>query len=154
MLFRSQMGEVEVPQPGELLLEGLGRALQVFQPIERGLDTAAPETMQLTPAEAFVLVRTAASQLRDVGVGVVLPPSLSGGLASRLGLAITAELPEKSRGFTLGETLDWHWEFMIGGVTLNLRDLEKLSAKRSPLVQHKGAWIELRPLDLKNAEKF
>jgi hypothetical protein len=110
--------------------------------------------MQLTPAEAFVLVRTAASQLRDVGVGVVLPPSLSGGLASRLGLAITAELPEKSRGFTLGESLVWHWEFMIGGVTLTLRDLERLQTKRSPLVQHKGAWIELRPSDLRNAERF
>ena len=148
------LGEIQLEQPGALLLEGLGRALLAFEPIERGLDAATPETMQLTPAEAFVLVRTAASRLRDVGVGVVLPPSLSGGLASRLGLAITAELPEKSRGFTLGETLEWRWEFMIGGVTLNLRDLEKLAAKRSPLVQHKGAWIELRPLDLKNAEKF
>ena len=148
------LGEIQLEQPGALLLEGLGRALLAFEPIERGLDAATPEAMQLTPAEAFVLVRTAASRLRDVGVGVVLPASLSGGLASRLGLAITAELPEKSRGFTLGETLEWRWEFMIGGVTLNLRDLEKLAAKRSPLVQHKGAWIELRPLDLKNAEKF
>ncbi len=148
------LGEVRVEQPGALLLEGLGRALTVFEPIERGLDAATPEAMQLTPAEAFVLVRTAAAQLRDVGVGVVLPPSLSGGLASRLGLAITAELPEQSRGFTLGESLTWNCEFMIGGVTLNLRDLEKLAAKRSPLVQHKGVWIELRPLDLKNAEKF
>ena len=149
-----QLGEIAVPQPGELLLEGLGRALTVFEPIERGLDSATPATMQLTPAEAFVLVRTAAARLRDVGVGVVLPPSLSGGLASRLGLAIVAELPSQSRGFTLGESLEWSWEFMIGGVTLNLRDLEKLSAKRSPLVQHKGAWIELRPSDLKNAERF
>jgi superfamily II DNA or RNA helicase len=148
------LGEIQLEQPGALLLEGLGRALLAFEPIERGLDAATPEAMQLTPAEAFVLVRTAASRLRDVGVGVVLPASLSGGLASRLGLAITAELPEKSRGFTLGETLEWRWEFMIGGVTLNLKDLEKLAAKRSPLVQHKGAWIELRPLDLKNAEKF
>ncbi len=149
-----QMGEIAVAQPSELLLEGMGRALTVFEPIERGLDSATPEAMQLTPAEAFVLVRTGAHQLRDVGVGVVLPASLSGGLASRLGLAITAELPEKSRGFTLGETLSWEWEFMIGGVTLSLRDLDRLSAKRSPLVQHKGAWIELRPLDLKNAQKF
>ena len=149
-----QLGEISVPQPGELLLEGLGRALTVFEPIERGLDSATPEGMQLTPAEAFVLVRTAAARLRDVGVGVVLPASLSGGLASRLGLAIVAELPSQSRGFTLGESLEWNWEFMIGGVTLNLRDLEKLSAKRSPLVQHKGAWIELRPSDLKNAERF
>jgi superfamily II DNA or RNA helicase len=148
------LGEIAVPQPSQLLLEGLGRALTVFEPIERGLDSATPERMQLTPAEAFVLVRTAANQLRDVGVGVLLPPSLSGGLASRLGLAITAELPAKSRGFTLGESLDWHWELMIGGVTLTLKDLERLQAKRSPLVQHKGAWIELRPSDLRNAERF
>ncbi len=148
------LGEIAVPQPGQLLLEGLGRALTVFEPLERGLDSATPEAMQLTPAEAFVLVRTAAAQLRDVGVGVLLPPSLSGGLASRLGLAITAELPTKSRGFTLGESLDWSWELMIGGVTLTLRDLERLQAKRSPLVQHKGAWIELRPSDLRNAERF
>ncbi|MEI7665613.1 MAG: DEAD/DEAH box helicase [Synechococcaceae cyanobacterium ELA263] len=149
-----QLGEVEVNQPGELLLEGMGRALQVFEPITRGLDAAAPETMELTPAEAFVLVRTAASQLRDVGVGVVLPPSLSGGLASRLGLSIEAELPAGSRGFSLGEGLDRKWELMIGGVTLSLKDLERLQAKRSPLVQHKGAWIELRPSDLKNAGRF
>jgi hypothetical protein len=149
-----QLGEVEVSQPGELLLEGMGRALQVFEPIERGLDAAAPETMHLAPAEAFVLVRTAAARLRDVGVGVVLPPSLSGGLASRLGLAIEAELPAASRGFSLGEGLTWTWDLMIGGVTLSLKDLERLAAKRSPLVQHKGAWIELRPSDLKNAERF
>ncbi len=43
---------------------------------------------------------------------------------------------------------------MIGGVTLTLKELERLAGKRSPLVQHKGAWIELRPSDLKNAEKF
>jgi len=148
------LGEIAVPQPSQLLLEGLGRALTVFEPIERGLDSATPERMQLTPAEAFVLVRTAAAQLRDVGVGVLLPPSLSGGLASRLGLAIKAELPSQSRGFTLGESLAWSWELMIGGVTLTLKDLERLQAKRSPLVQHKGAWIELRPSDLRNAERF
>ena len=149
-----QLGEVKVEQPGEVLLEGLGRALTVFPPIERGLESATPESMQLTPAEAFVLVRTAARQLRDAGLGVDLPASLSGGLASRLGLAIKAELPERSTGFTLGESLSWSWDLMIGGVTLTLRELERLSGKRSPLVRHKGAWIELRPNDLKNAERF
>ena len=64
-----QLGEIPVEHPGEVLLEGMGRALTVFEPIERGLDSATPEAMQLTPAEAFVLVRTAARQLRDVGVG-------------------------------------------------------------------------------------
>ena len=149
-----QLGDVLVEQPGEVLLEGLGRALTVFPPIERGLESATPDMMQLTPAEAFVLVRTAARELRDAGLGVDLPPSLSGGLASRLGLAIKAELPESSRGFTLGESLTWSWDLMIGGVTLTLRELERLAGKRSPLVRHKGAWIELRPNDLRNAERF
>ncbi|MCP4502457.1 MAG: ATP-dependent helicase, partial [Deltaproteobacteria bacterium] len=130
-----QLGEIKVDHPSEVLLEGMGRALTVFQPIERGLDSATPESMQLTPAEAFVLVRTAARQLRDVGVGVDLPASLSGGLASRLGLAIKAELSERSRGFTLGENLDWSWELMIGAVTLTLRELERRSGQRSPLVR-------------------
>ncbi len=149
-----QLGEVRVDRPGEVLLEGLGRALTVFSAIERGLDSATPETMHLTPAEAFVLVRTAAAQLRDAGVGVELPPSLSGGLASRLGLSIKAELSERSKGFALGDTLDWAWELMIGGVTLNLKELERLAGKKSPLVKHKDSWIELRPNDLKIAEQF
>tara|TARA_Y100001968_G_scaffold331657_1_gene387025 strand:- start:9992 stop:11947 length:1956 start_codon:yes stop_codon:yes gene_type:complete len=110
--------------------------------------------MELSPAEAFVLVRTAASKLRDIGVGVELPASLSGGLASRLGIGIKAELLEASEGFTLGETLRWDWEFMIGGIKLTLHELENLAKQKSPLVNHKGAWIELRPNDLKNAEKF
>lgn len=149
-----QIGEIRVDNPSQVLLEGMGRALTVFPPIERGLETATPQSMKLSPAEAFVLVRTAAVQLRDVGVGVELPVSLSGGLASRLGLAIKAELSEKSRGFTLGETLVWSWELMIGGVRLTLKELEILAGKKSPLVRHKGAWLELRPNDLKNAEKF
>ena len=147
-----QLGEVKSNNPAKSA-EGLGR-LHRFPPIERGLESATPEAMQLTPAEAFVLVRTAARQLRDAGLGVDLPASLSGGLASRLGLTIKAELPERSSGFTLGESLSWSWDLMIGGVTLTLRELERLSGKRSPLVRHKGAWIELRPNDLKNAERF
>jgi superfamily II DNA or RNA helicase len=149
-----QLGDINVAEPAELLLEGLGRALVAFEPLGRGLETATPEQMQLAPAEAFVLVRTATARLRDVGVGVVLPASLSGGLASRLGLAIKAELPSGATGFSLGEDLEWSWELMIGGVLISLKELERLQAKRSPLVQHKGAWLELRPADLRNAEKF
>jgi hypothetical protein len=152
------LGEVTLDQPGALLLEGLGRALQVFEPIERGLDAAAPEAMQLTPAEAFVLVRTAATRLRDVGVGVVLPASLSGGLASRLGLAMEAELPERSRGFTLGESLNWSWQFrpcvkvllMWWHLTIGLLNLGKLPMNLFKLRTHRpfkpGCKLNFKPL--------
>ena len=123
----------------------MGRALTVFQPIERGLDSATPESMQLTPAEAFVLVRTAARQLRDVGVGVDLPPSLSGGLASRLGLAIKAELSERPRGVPPGENIAWRWELMIGGVTLTWRELERSAGTLSglgPCPRARPRWVD------------
>ncbi len=149
-----QLGEIRVDKPAEILLEGMGRALAIFQPLERGLEGATPELMQLTPNEAFVLIRTAAAQLRNIGIGVILPPSLSGGLASRLGLSIKAELSDTSIGFALGESLTWSWELMIGGITLSLKELKLLTGKQSPLVQYNGEWLELRPNDLKNAERF
>ena len=149
-----QLGDIKIDHPSEIFLEGLGRALSVFETLERGLETPTPDGMELSPAEAFVLIRTASTKLRDIGIGVELPENLSGGLASRLGLAIKAELNEKSYRFALGESLDWSWELMIGGIQLSLKELEHLMKKKSPLVQYKGIWFELRPNDLKNAEKF
>ncbi|MXY61845.1 MAG: DEAD/DEAH box helicase [Synechococcus sp. SB0665_bin_28] len=148
------IGEIPVEKPSQLLLEGLGRALSAFEPLERGLEGATPSSMSLTPAEAFVLVRTASRRLRDLGVGVKLPATLSGGLAGRMGLAIQADLPPESRGFSLGESLQWRWTLMIGGQPITLNQLERLSAQKSPLVNHGGQWVELRPGDVKAAEKF
>lgn len=148
------IGEIPVEKPSQLLLEGLGRALAAFDPLQRGLEEAAPSGMPLAPAEAFVLVRTACRRLRDLGVGVVLPASLSGGLAGRLGLAITADLPPESRGYSLGESLQWSWSLMIGGEPLTLKQLELLVARKSPLVNHAGQWVELRPNDIRSAKRF
>ncbi len=146
--------DITIEEPNEILLEGLGRALKYFPTIERGLENSMPNSMELSPTEAFLLIRTATTNLRNIGISVILPPSLSNGLASRLGIAIKAELPENSQGVMLIENLDWSWELMIGGITLTMKELERLSMKNSPLVRHKDTWIELRPNDLKNAEKF
>lgn len=148
------IGEIPVDQPSQLLLEGLGRALSAFAPLERGLEGATPSSMSLTPAEAFVLIRTASRRLRDLGVGVKLPATLSDGLAGRMGLAIQADLPPESQGFSLGESLQWRWTLMIGGQPITLNQLERLSAQKSPLVNHGGQWVELRPGDIKAAETF
>ncbi len=148
------IGEIKVLEPSEILLEGLGRALNIFPAIERGLEDPTPHSMQLSPAEAFIFIKTATNQLRDNGIGVILPESLSSGFSSRLGLTINAELKEKFKGAIAGESLDWSWELMIGGIGLNMKELEVLEKKNSPLVNHKGTWIELRPNDLKKVQQF
>ncbi len=149
-----EIGEIKVTHPSEILLEGLGRALKIFPAIERGLETPTPQVMQLSPAEAFVFIKTASQQLRDNGIGVILPKSLSKGVSSRLGITIKAELKERSNGAKPGENLDWSWDLRIGGIDLTLQELQILGKKKSPLINHKGTWIELRPNDLKNVEKF
>ncbi|KGG16904.1 MULTISPECIES: DEAD/DEAH box helicase [unclassified Prochlorococcus] len=149
-----EIGEVKIAQPSEILLEGLGRALNIFPTIERGLESATPHMMQLSPVEAFILIKTASKKLRDAGIGVILPKSLSKGLSNRLGLTINAELKEASKGAMAQEQLDWSWELMIGGLPLTMKELEGLAKKKSPLVNHKDTWIELRPNDLKNVEIF
>ncbi len=149
-----KIGNIKIEEASEILLEGLGRTLKYFPVIERGLEIPTPTGVKLSPAEAFVLIKTAAAKLRDCGVGVILPKSLSKGLASRLGITITAELKENSQGTMLREKLQWNWEFMIGGIKLTIQELARLSNKKSPLLNHKGTWIELRPNDKKNTEEF
>ncbi len=145
---------IKIEKPSELLLEGLGRTLTIFPAIERGLESPMPNETELSSAEAFLLIRTEAKKLRDLGISVLLPTSLSKGLANRLGITIKAELKESSKGAMLDESLSWNWKLMIGGTNLTMHELEELAQKKSPLLNHKGTWIELRPNDLKNAEKF
>ncbi len=149
-----EIGHIIIEQPSVLLLEGLGRTLNIFPAIEKGLETATPIASKLSPAEAFVLIKKTSHQLRDIGISVILPKSLSKGLASRLGISINAELQANSTGTFLGENLDWNWELMIGGMTLSMKEFTSLTKKNSPLVNHKGTWVELRSQDLKNAERF
>ena len=96
-----QLGEVKVNNPAKSW-EGLGRA----SPSSRrssGVRECHTETMQLTPAEAFVL-RTAARQLRDAGLGVDLPGSLGWPADSASQSGGTARTIER---FHPGESLSW-----------------------------------------------
>ncbi len=149
-----QIRDIRIHDASEILLEGLGRTLKLFPILEKGLESPTPTEVKLTPQEAFVFIKTAAKKLRDCGVGVILPESLSKGLASRLGITIQAELKDNSKGTLLGESLQWTWELMIGGKKLSIKELSILANKKSPLLNHKGTWIELRPNDQKHSEEF
>ncbi|WP_269622111.1 DEAD/DEAH box helicase [Prochlorococcus marinus] len=149
-----QIGSINIQRPSEILLEGLGRAIHVFPTIERGLEVPNPNSMQLSADEALLLIKTSSAKLRDIGISIILPKSLSKGLASRLGIAIQAELIDRSQGKILGEKLNWSWELMIGGIKLNMQKLNIFAQKNSTLFNHKGTWFQLRPNDLDNVEKF
>ena len=59
--------------PQERLLEDLGKAVEIFPPLERGLDTARPIGCHVTMEEAYTFLMESSILLQESGFGVLLP---------------------------------------------------------------------------------
>jgi len=132
--------------PQERLLAGLGHASRLFAPIERSLQTAAPESSPLDVVEAQTLIREGAALLQASGFGVLVP-ALQKKLALRLRLGSEARPSPGSTASTLNwdRLVDYDWQLSIGDETLSRAEFEALAALKEPIVQVRGQWIELQP---------
>ncbi len=146
-----------IAAPQETLLEGLGRATQLYPILESSLDAPAPTGCDLTPVQAYQFIKLVVRRLEDAGLSIQIPESLRGTqIANRLGLKINAQLPNKgnNKGVGLQQLLHFRWELTIGGQTLNKEDFERLAAQEVPLVEINGEWVELRATDIDAAREF
>lgn len=146
---------IELPQ--ETLLRGLGLASRLMPSIESSLETPSPQFCRLNPLQAYEFIKNGAWRFQDSGLGVILPPSLANrdGWASRLGLSVRAETPQiaKKERLSLQSLLNFKWELSIGGQKLSKKEFDKLVALNTPLVEINGEWVELRPIDIKSADR-
>ncbi len=145
--------------PQETLLGNLGRAARLYAPIRESLKQPNPTRCVLDPIQAYQFIKASAWQLQDNGFGVLLPPGLSQTAedgASRLGLKVQAEVPERQQRQRLGlqSLLNFKWELAIAGETLTAAEFEKLINQGSPIVEINGKWVELNPQDVKSAKQF
>lgn len=145
--------------PQETLLGNLGRAARLYEPIRESLKQPNPTGCTLDPIQAYQFLKASAWQLQDNGFGVQLPPGLSQTAedgASRLGLKVQAEVPERQQRQRLGlqSLLNFKWELAIAGETLTAAEFEKLINQGSPIVEINGKWVELNPQDVKSAKQF
>ena len=145
--------------PQETLLGNLGRAARLYEPIRESLKQPNPTHCVLDPIQAYQFIKASAWQLQDNGFGVLLPPGLSQTAedgASRLGLKVQAEVPERQQRQRLGlqSLLNFKWELAIAGETLTAAEFEKLINQGSPIVEINGKWVELNPQDVKSAKQF
>jgi SNF2 family DNA or RNA helicase len=145
--------------PQETLLAGLGRAARLYEPIRDSLQQPHPTHCDLDPIQTYQFIKAAAWQLQDNGFGVELPPGLalsSDDGASRLGLKVEAQVPQRQQQQRLGlkSLLNFKWELAIAGETLTAEEFEKLINQGSPIVEINGKWVELRPQDVKSAKQF
>jgi SNF2 family DNA or RNA helicase len=146
-----------IAAPQEALLEGLGRATQLYPILEPSLDAPAPTGCDLTPVQAYQFIKLVVRRLEDAGLSIQLPESLRGTqIANRLGLKINAQLPNQgnNKGVGLQQLLHFRWELTIGGQTLSKVEFERLAAQEIPLVEINGEWVELRGSDIEAAREF
>ena len=156
---------LRLESPQELLLRELGRASRLYLPLERALDGAQPEMVELTTKQAHQFLREVRPLLLEEGVSVEAPgwwDSPAARLGVRLQIESDPTTPDPaapgdhsaSSSFGLGAMVDYHWRIAVGDTALSVEDLERLANENTPLVRVAGRWIEIRPRDVKAAAKF
>ena len=149
-----KIGDRTIENPQETLLKGLGLATRIYDPIRGSLNRSQPVKCLLNPIQVYEFIRAIAWQLRDNGLGVIMPPGLTNDNSEqRLGIKMTASVPQKKgERLSLQSMLKYKLEIAVGDRTVSKRDFKKLLAQKSPIVEIDGQWIALQPSDVKAAQ--
>lgn len=146
--------------PLETLLEALGRAAQLFPPIAAALQGAHPDSVELSPEEAWQFLGVGATSLSEAGFGVMVPGELTASGQRRLRLKMriggtkkVAGVVAGAAGLTLPELLAVDWEAVIGDHRLTPGELTRLAKHKAPLVRFRGAWVVIDPTELSEIRK-
>lgn len=149
-----KIGDRTIENPQEALLKGLGLATRIYEPIRASLNRSQPLRCTLNPIQVYEFIRAIAWQLRDNGLGVIVPPGLtSDSKEQRLGIKMTASVSQKKgERLSLHSMLKYKLEIAVGDRTVSKRDFKKLLAQKSPIVEIDGQWIALQPADVRAAQ--
>ena len=149
-----KIGDRTIENPQETLLKGLGLATRIYDPIRKSLDRSQPTNCLLDPIQVYEFIRAIVWQLRDNGLGVIVPPGLAeNNSEQRLGIKMTASVPQKKgERLSLQSMLKYKLEIAVGDRAVSKRDFKKLLAQKSPIVEIDGQWIALQPSDVKAAQ--
>jgi SNF2 family DNA or RNA helicase len=148
------IGDRTIENPQETLLKGLGLATRIYNPIANSLEQSQPINCVLNPIQVYEFIRAIAWQLKDNGLGVIVPPGLTqGNSEQRLGIKMTASVNQrKGERLSLQSMLKYKLEIAVGDRHVSKRDFQKLLAQKSPIVEIDGQWIALQPADVKAAQ--
>lgn len=143
----------------ERLAGELARASDSCPPLRRALETAQPEQVNLSTAEAFRFIRDWAEALREHGFDVQLP-QWAGSRDSRVEVVMELRPFDASPGAAeedgdqfemrpahlgLESLLSFNWKVALGGEAMSVEEFRTLVAQQRPLIQRDGRWIEVDP---------
>jgi SNF2 family DNA or RNA helicase len=155
-----QFLERRFERPRQRFLADLGRAVKLFPEVEPALRSACPQGCTLTTEQAHTFLRETAWLLEDSGFGVLVPGwwSRRGMQSQKLGLRMNLRdatgTVRKQSQLGLNALVSYDWELALGDVKLTKDEFKRLAALKTPLVEVRGEWVELRPDQIDAIRKF
>ncbi|WP_457574906.1 SNF2-related protein [Desulfolithobacter sp.] len=140
-------------RPDESLLSALDRAAQLFPPLAPALGATQPSCCHLSSEETYQFLQEGSWLLEDEGFGILLPSWWTG---RRQGITARAAIstPDEDAPAGLGDILSFDWQMALGDTPITYEDLRQLAAAKTPLVQIRGQWVEVRPDEIDQALRF
>lgn len=140
--------------PQENLLMALGKAAQIFPPINRSLIETSPLGVTLTSEEAAQFLNDATPRLERAGFGVLVPNWWS----RRAALKARAKFKGEDTGnyglLNRNTLVNYSWEVSVGDETMNRAEFEQLVSLKQPFVRLHGQWVALDPVHIGAALEF
>ncbi len=142
------------------VLLNLGQAARMYPKIWDGLETDKPTGIELTLFEAFDFLKEYAWILEDSGYRVMIPSwwTPKGRRRAKIRVKSSAQRKRKSvaqadnKGLLgLDSLIQYSYELSVGGEAISRAEWEELVKAKTPLVQFRGAWMEL---DVKNMQQM
>ncbi|MDP2727770.1 MAG: SNF2 helicase-associated domain-containing protein [Dehalococcoidia bacterium] len=116
-----------------------------------------PTACEISLEEAYGFLRESAPLLEEAGFGVLAPPRWQQPVVrfgARLRVRPKDGAGESKSVLGLQTIVEYDWEVSLGEEKLGPDEFEELASLKAPLVQVRGQWAELRPLDIEAARLF
>ncbi len=140
--------------PQERMLAGLGQAARLFPPIESSLRSPRPQRASLNAESAYTFISETALLLQASGFGLLVP-NLNNKLGVRMRLKSKSPSPKGGvGGLSFATIVEYDWQLALGDQPLSAQEFETLATLKTPLVQVRGQWVELRPEQIAGAVRF
>jgi superfamily II DNA or RNA helicase len=145
-----ELADRRVDDAEDTLVLGLAEAARVFPPLDRALDQAHPERVELTAGEASQLLADGVDELARAGVGLLVPPELREVNARRLRARIrigqttgTAGRVESEGMLARSDVASFAYEMALGDDTLTADEFAEIVSLKRSLVRWRGEWVRI-----------
>ncbi len=142
-----KIGGVAFPRPAEAALRGLARAARLHEPLAACIQGSVPQGLSLDAGEAWSFLDQGRPALEASGFTVRLPDAFREAGQQRIHARIRLGAPSDEEQ-SLGESLSFRWEVLVGERVLSGREFAELMSTGEPIVKWRGSWVFLDPSEL------